>query len=125
MMLIHKLSLYTLLGLLGVSLLFPGLMGIFGQKIGTTWLVADAIDARNHLRALNGMMAALGLIALWAAFDLENSRQLVMALGIVMALLVIARLYSLVTDGWPGGMTFMYLVVEAVMAVVFLVWPPR
>ena len=125
MTLIHKLVLYGLLGLLGVSLLFPGLAGIFGHKVGVSWLVADTVDARNHLRALNGMMAALGLIAIWACFDLENARQLVIALGIVMVLLVIARLYSLITDGWPGGMTILYLIVEAVMALVFLAWPPR
>ena len=58
-MLIHKLTLYALLGLLGVSLVFPGLAGIFGHKVGTTWLVADTVDARNHLRALNGMMTAV------------------------------------------------------------------
>jgi hypothetical protein len=26
------------------------------------------VDAENHLRALNGMMAALGVISLWTAW---------------------------------------------------------
>ncbi len=120
----HMAVLYSLLGLLGLSLIGPGLAGAFRPGIGRTWLIAEAPDARNHLRGLNAMMAALGMIALWACWDLENSRKLVLALGVVMAVLILTRLYSLLVDGAPGSTTLVYLGVEVLLCGVFLGWPP-
>lgn len=120
----HELVLYGLLGLLGLSLLGPGLSGVFRPAAGRSWLIAENRDAGNHLRALNAMMAALGGVALWACWDLTAARPLVQALGVVMAALVVARLYSLIVDGRPGAMTVIYLGVEALLAGVFLLWPP-
>lgn len=116
--------LYALLGLLGVSLLGPGLSGLFRPHVGRTWLIAEEADARSHLRGLNAMMAGIGAIALWACWDLAHSRALVLALGLLMAAMVVARLYSLLLDGRPGGSTLCYLALEAVLATVFLLWPP-
>ena len=116
--------LYCLLGLLGVSLVFPGLAGTFRPGIGHTWLIAESADARNHLRGLNAMMAGLGMVALWACWDLESSRQIVLGLGVVLAVIVVARLYSLLIDGLPGATTLTYLVIEVLLAAVFLLWPP-
>lgn len=116
--------LYALLGLLGLSLVGPGLAGVFQPKAGRTWLIADAVDAHSHLRGLNAMMAGLGMMALWACWDLAASRQLVLALGLVLVVIVVARLYSLLLDGAPGGTTLTYLAVEGLLAAVFLLWPP-
>ena len=124
MTLVHKIVLWGLLGLLGLSLLVPGLMNVARKDEGTVWLIAETVDAKNHLRALNAMMAALGLIALWACWDLERARLAVIGLGVVMAALVVARAYSIVVDGWPSTMTLVYLAVEVVMATLFLAWPP-
>lgn len=120
----HMAVLYSLLVLLGLSLVGPGLVGAFRPGIGRIWLIAEAPDAKSHLRGLNAMMAALGMVALWACWDLENSRGLVLALGLVMAVLILARLYSLLVDGPPGAHTLTYLVVEIVLCGVFLGWPP-
>ena len=120
----HMGVLYGLLVLLGVSLLAPGLSGVFRVKIGRTWLIADAADARSHLRGLNAMMAAIGMLALWACWDLENSRMLVLGLGLIMLVVVISRLYSILVDGPPGAMSIAYLGFEAVFGGVFLFWPP-
>jgi hypothetical protein len=116
--------LYSLLVLLGLSLIGPGLAGAFRPRIGLTWLIAEATDAKSHLRGLNAMMAALGMVALWACWDLENARGQVLALGLVMAVLVVTRLYSLLVDGPPGSHTLIYLGLEALLAGVFLGWPP-
>ena len=124
MTLLHKVVLYGLLGVLGLSLVGPGLAGVFKPDAGRTWLIGETIDARNHLRALNAMMAAMGVIALWACWDLERARMLVLGLGVILAALVVARTYSIAVDGVPGAWTLVYLAVEAVMAVVFLAWPP-
>lgn len=124
MTLVHKIVLWGLLGLLGLSLLVPGLMNVARKDEGTVWLIAETVDAKNHLRALNAMMAALGLVALWACWDLERARLAVIGLGVVMAALVVARAYSIVVDGWPSTMTLVYLAVEVVMATLFLAWPP-
>ena len=124
MTLVHKIVLWGLLGLLGLSLLVPGLMNVVRKDEGTVWLIAETVDAKNHLRALNAMMAALGLVALWACWDLERARLAVIGLGVVMAALVVARAYSIVVDGWPSTMTLVYLAVEVVMATLFLAWPP-
>ena len=120
----HMSVLYALLSMLGLSLIFPGLAGVFRPKIGRTWLIAEKADAKNHLRGLNAMMTALGMVALWACWDLEGSRLLVLALGVVMAALVVARLYSWLIDGPPGATSHTYLVIEALLAAVFLFWPP-
>lgn len=120
----HMSVLYALLSMLGLSLIFPGLAGVFRPNIGSTWLIAEKADAKNHLRGLNAMMTALGMVALWACWDLEGSRLLVLALGVVMAALVVARLYSWLIDGPPGATSHTYLVIEALLAAVFLFWPP-
>jgi len=64
------------------------------------------------------------MLALWACWDLERSRMLVMGLGLVLLVVVIARLYSLLVDGPPGAMSVTYLGIEAVLGGVFLFWPP-
>lgn len=120
----HELVLYAALGVLGVSLVIPGVVGVFKPGIGKTWLVAETVDAKNHLRALNAMMAALGAVALYACWELERSRSLVLALGAVMAALVVARVTSLIVDGRPGIWTLVYLAVETGFAALFLGWPP-
>ncbi len=121
---VHMGVLYSLLVLLGVSLLGPGLAGLFGPRVGRFFLIAETTDARSHLRGLNAMMAALGMAALWACWDLEGSRQLVLLLGLVMAVLIVSRLYSMLADGWPNSSTLTYLGVETLLAAVFLLWPP-
>jgi len=124
MTLVHELVLYAALGVLGVSLVIPGVAGVLKPGIGRTWLVAETVDAKNHLRALNAMMAVLGAVALYACWELERSRSLVLVLGAVMAALVVARITSLIVDGRPGIWTLVYLAVEAVLAAVFIGWPP-
>ena len=124
MVLLHKLVLYSLLVLLGISLIFPGLMELFKVQPGSTGLVLTTTDARNQFRALHGMMAGLGILAPWACLDIENSRALVLGLGVIMAILVIARAYSILVDGMPGMMSLVYLVTELSFAIVFLLWPP-
>lgn len=124
MPLAQKIVLWALLGFLGLSLLVPGVMNVVRKTEGTAWLIAETVDAKSHLRALNAMMAALGLVALWACWDLERARLAVLGLGVVMAALVAARIYSIVVDGMPSPTTLVYLAVEAAMAAVFLLWPP-
>ena len=124
MVLVHKLVLYALLGFLGISLVFPGLMELFKVQPGSSDLVLTTTDAKNQFRALHGMMAGLGILAFWACLDIESSRGLVLGLGVIMAMLVIARGYSIFVDGMPGMMNLVYLVVELALAMVFVLWPP-
>jgi len=120
-----RVILYGLLGLLGADLLISGLLGVFAPGTGDTRLVAQSVEARNQLRAFYGMMAALGAVALRSCFDLVRFRHVINASGLVMALVAVARTYSLIVDGRPGGMFFLYLAVEALMSVIFLTWAPR
>lgn len=124
MILLHKLVLYGLLGFLGVSLLLPGLIELFKVQPGSSDLVLATTDARNQFRALHAMMAGLGMLACWACLDIEGSRSLVLGLGVIMAMLVIGRSYSIIVDGMPGTMSLVYLVAEFTLALVFLLWPP-
>src|SRR5919199_2673805 len=124
MSLAHKLVLYACLGLLGLSLFVPGAIGVVRPSGDVSGLQPQNVDAANHLRALNGMMAAIGLVALWTCLDLAKARPLVLALGVTMAALVVARASSIALDGAPGAATKLYLAVELVLAVVFLFWPP-
>lgn len=124
MILLHKLVLYGLLLFLGISLIYPGLMELFKAQPDSSDLVLHTTDSKNQFRALHGMMAGVGMLALWACLDIEHSRQLVLGLGIIMAILVIARGYSMIVDGLPGVMSLLYLATEVVLAAVFLLWPP-
>ena len=75
--------------------------------IGTVLACIAAIAARiaplKHRNFAVGVLQAgypigamiTGFIAAWAIYDLERSRVLVIALGVVMALLVIGRIYSI------------------------------
>jgi hypothetical protein len=120
----QKLLLWASLSVLGVSLLVPGLLNVLRSGTGTPGLTATSPDAANHVRALNAMMAAVGAGALGACWDLARARPLVLALGMIMAALVLARLYSLVVDGMPGPATKLYLAIELLFALIFLLWAP-
>jgi uncharacterized protein DUF4345 len=124
MVLEHKLVLYAALGFLGISLLGPGLWEMFKNQPGNLNIVADSSDAKSQLRALNGMMAGLGIMALWACYDLENSRHMVIFLGVVLFLVAVARIFSMLVDGLPGISTFLYTGIELLLSGVFLLWPP-
>jgi hypothetical protein len=124
MSVVHRVILTACLGLLGLSLLIPGLLNVLRPGTGTPGLVATNADAANHVRALNGMMAAIGATALWACLDLPRARQLVLALGMLMTALVLARAYSIAVDGMPGMATRLYLAVELMFGLVFLGWAP-
>jgi hypothetical protein len=124
MTILHRVTLYGLLGILGISLVVPGIIELFRSGSGKTGLVAESLDAANQLRAFNGMMVGLGLIALWCLFDLENARMRVLALGVVLLPVIVGRIYAMVVDGVPGIMTWTYLCIEIVMAAVFLTLPP-
>ncbi len=125
MTLLHQIVLYGALIFLGLSLLIPGAVGVVRPETSAAGkLVAHGADARSHLRALNAMMAAIGALALWACVDLAGSRTLVTALGVILAALVPARLWSAARDGAPGAMTWLYLGIEAALAALFLLWPP-
>ena len=124
MTIFHRLLLYSLLIFLGISLIIPGLIEMFKLNIGKSWIICENIDAKNHLRSFNAMMTAVGLIAVWACFNLDHSRLLVIALGIVMMLLVVSRVYSIIVDCMPGSKTLLYLAIETGLALVFLVLPP-
>ncbi|MGR9100709.1 MAG: DUF4345 domain-containing protein [Gammaproteobacteria bacterium] len=125
MSLIHKLVLYASLLVLGLSLVVPGLIEMVKPQPGNTELLPGSVDAKNHFRALNGMMIGIGIIAFWACFDLGQARTLIFTLGCILLLVVIARLYSLIVDGSPSSATWLYLFFELFFAVVFLAWPPK
>ncbi len=120
---LHKSVLYISLAFLGSSLLFPGLMTAVSQWEGD--LVTTPLDFQNQLRALNGMMVAVGVLSFWCCFDLENKRQLVRALGLILLLTGVARVYSLSVDGMPGWLTNIYITVEFLLAFLLLLWPPK
>ncbi len=124
MSLLHKLVLLASLGFLGLSLVIPGLMEMFKLQPGSSDLLPETVSAKNQLRALNGMMTGFGFLALWACVDLEHSRILVLALGSMLLLVVIARFYSFFVDGLSDLMSWDYVIIELLLAIVFITWPP-
>tara|TARA_R110001583_G_scaffold98012_2_gene242895 strand:- start:4562 stop:4942 length:381 start_codon:yes stop_codon:yes gene_type:complete len=124
MVLIHKIVLYGLLGLVGISLLIPGLMELLKLEPGNPGFMLISADAKNQFRALYAMMAGVGIMSLWACMDLESARKLVLSLGVIMAITVCARGYSIFVDGMPRAISQLYLFIETVFALVFLLWPP-
>lgn len=124
MTLLHKLVLYGSLGSLGVSLILPGMSQLFRVQPGSPDLILGSTDAKNQFRALQGMMVGVGMWALWACLDIERARTLVLGLGIIMAMLVIARGYSILMDDLPGPLSCAYLFIELSFCILFLGWPP-
>lgn len=124
MTLTHKIVLYGALGLLGLGLVIPGLLELLRAKTGSSFLVAENTEARNHLRALHGMMAGMGAAALLVCLNLEAMRWPVIGLGIIMAGVVSGRVYSIVIDGNPGATSLFYLATDVGFAALFLLWPP-
>jgi len=120
----HKLILYITLGLLCLSLLLPGLWEVFRNSPGHPHLLAQHVDALNQLRAYNGMVAALGLLSGFAIFNIERNRTLILTLAFIMLFLTISRLISVLIDGMPGLWTLIYIVIEALMALILFVFRP-
>ena len=121
---LHKLLLYGSLAFLGFSLVIPGLIEMFKLQPGSPGLLAETTEAKNQLRALNGMMTGVGFLALWACIDLQHSRMLVLSLGGILLLVVIARGYAMIVDGLPNLMTGVYVILELMLSLLFLLWPP-
>ncbi|MGR9115274.1 MAG: DUF4345 domain-containing protein [Gammaproteobacteria bacterium] len=120
----HKFVLYAALGFLGVSLILPGLYEIIKNIPDNGPSTPVSSDAKNQLRALNGMMMGVGIMALWTCFYLEQSRSLIIVLGYILLMVAAARIYSVVVDGLPSAMTWSYLAIELVLGSLFLMWPP-
>lgn len=121
---LHQTILYASLVFLGLSLTIPGLIETLRPTTGSTWLIAADVNAKGHLRGLNGMMTAVGVIALWACWDLPAARSLVEALGAVIAFVAASRIYSMAVDGLPNITGKLYLGIEAALGAIFLSWPP-
>jgi len=121
---LHQTILYASLVFLGLSLTIPGLIETLRTTTGSTWLIAADVNAKGHLRGLNGMMTAVGAIALWACWALPEARSLVEALGAVMAFVAASRIYSMAVDGLPNLTAKLYLGIEAALGAIFLGWPP-
>jgi hypothetical protein len=122
---LHEVVLYGILGFVGLSLVIPGLLEMVGTRaVANPLLEAKSAAAKSHLRSLNAMMAAVGAVAFWACWNLQDSRRLVLVLGLVFALVAAARGYSLIVDGRPDRKTILYLGVEIILAVILLSWPP-
>lgn len=119
---IHKWMLTALLMSFGMSLLVPGLIEMFSTMLTVTDM--ETLSQINQRRALYGMMAGLGLVSCMACYRLAQARILVIGIGSTLALVVVGRLYSLLIDGLPDGVTFFYLFVETLLAVIFLRLPP-
>ncbi|MCG8427587.1 MAG: DUF4345 family protein, partial [Chromatiales bacterium] len=81
----HKMILCGLLLFLGISLLFPGGIELFRLQAGIPGLEPAGIDALNHFRTLHGMMTGLGIVALWACWNIEQSPELLLGLAVIIA----------------------------------------
>lgn len=125
MSLVHQFILYLALGLLGSSLILPGIMEFFKAQAGNSHIMAMDVDGKNQFRALNAMMLGVGCMAFWSCIELEQSRNLVLALGGILLIVANARLYSYVIDGTPGYATLLYTAVEVCLALLFIIWPPH
>ncbi|MCG7981795.1 MAG: DUF4345 domain-containing protein [Candidatus Thiodiazotropha lotti] len=118
----HKRLLVALLMLFGLSLLVPGAIAMFHPD--PSGLNTQMADQANQFRALHGMMAGLGAMACLACYRIERERTLVMGIGLTLALVVAARVYSLLSDGLPDWLTLFYLAIESILALIFLRYPP-
>ncbi|MCU7873134.1 MAG: DUF4345 domain-containing protein [Candidatus Thiodiazotropha sp. (ex Lucinoma borealis)] len=119
---LHKLILTVLLICFGLSLLIPGIVEML--SLGLVTSDVESISQTNQRRALHGMMAGLGLLSCMACFRLAQARVLVMGIGFTLVLVVTGRLYSLIIDGMPDKATLFYLVIETLLALIFLLLPP-
>ncbi|MCU7864603.1 MAG: DUF4345 domain-containing protein [Candidatus Thiodiazotropha sp. (ex Lucinoma borealis)] len=105
----------------GLSLLIPGIVEMLSLELVTSDV--ESISQTNQRRALHGMMAGLGLLSCMACFRLAQARVLVMGIGFTLVLVVTGRLYSLIIDGMPDKATLFYLVIETLLALIFLLLP--
>ena len=120
----HKLVLYAALLFVGISLIVPGLLEIIKTQAGIPGLIPETVVAKNQFRALHGMMLGLGLLAIWACMDLADAKHLVMAIGLVLLMVALARIYSFWNDGAPDAASFIYVALELSFAGLFMLWPP-
>jgi uncharacterized membrane protein len=87
-------------------------------------LIGQHVDAINQLRAYNAMVAAVGFISGIAIFNIEQNRNLILVLAIIMTFLALSRLISVLIDGVPGSLILIYMGVESLIAVMLLVFMP-
>ncbi|RMF15086.1 MAG: DUF4345 domain-containing protein [Gammaproteobacteria bacterium] len=120
----HHALLMTCLIILALSCMTQALWEIFHRGHSATGLASPSPTARNQLRAYNGMLLGIGILAIWASVNLDQARQLVQALGVVLLPSALARLISFRIDGAPHWSSRLYYGVELGMGLIFLLWPP-
>ena len=107
--------------LLGVGFLAMGAQGLFMPDyfFGQLGLALPSVSGRSELRtAYAGMFGGAALLFLRAAYH-EDERNLALWLAVMICgLFLLARVYSMVVDGIPNTLTFVFIGVELVGLVV-------
>lgn len=106
--------------LLGVSLLIPGIVGLFAGHIAGMDPRGNNSDW-NQLYGLQGMMAGIGAVACWCAGSVERNRMTIAALGWLLVFTVSARVLAVIMHGWPAPKIMGYALAEAVFASLLLI----
>lgn len=105
---------------LGLALLIPGLFHAFFLYPFSHLISPSKIEGINQLRALNGMMAAVGMLCLWCIKDTARKYPVLHGLALILLVVSICRIYSLFMDGISNFLYLGYLGIEIVLAVVLL-----
>ncbi|MCP4306860.1 MAG: DUF4345 domain-containing protein [bacterium] len=90
-------------------------------KMSLPWLFginADAVNTRQIFRAIMGLY--LALVAFWLIGALSPSLQVpaLWSLVVFMIGLALGRLVSLLLDGWPHPLLFIYMILELAFALI-------
>ncbi len=106
----------TAVGLIPIALSY-GLM----PQTSLPWLFglnADAVNVRHIFRAIMGLY--LALVVFWLSGALKPSLRIpaLWSLVVFMAGMGIGRFASLLLDGWPHPLLFIYMLLEFVFAIV-------
>jgi hypothetical protein len=107
--------------------LIPIGAGVAGMIAGTHMISANApgLDLNSHYRYLSGVLAAIGLVFLFSVSRIEFHTSRVRLLTFVVFVGGLARLFSIMADGWPGPPMLGGLMIELVAVPLLCLWQGR
>lgn len=105
---------------LGLSLLIPGIYHVLWLYPQDNLISANTTEGLNQIRALNAMMAAIGIMSLWCLRKPREKLVVLKGIALILAVVSVGRFYSLLVDGLSNTLYTTYLTIEILLIMILV-----
>ncbi len=108
-----------------IACFVPLSAGGYGLLTGAAWLDGGGINLDSHFRYLSGLLFGIGLAFLQAVPRIEQHRQRMQLLTLIVFIGGLARLYGATTMGLPDQQMTLAIGMELIITPLLCIWQAR